>query len=149
MKAILLGAAAGAIIGGTLIQRMLPGSSFGLFCVIVGVAIFVPFIPNLILNRFGKQFNWWVLWDRFKRKTTPAPFKSDWRWMQENTCPVCHEKDSLLGGPSGGASQNVGCANCGQHFTVTPGLGMVVRDGKMSDDRARTVFGIDPEAYVG
>lgn len=85
----------------------------------------------------------------FRREEPEPPFKSDFRWMQENRCPNCHEEDCLIGGPCGGMSQNVGCANCGTEFNVTPALGLVERTGKMPDDRARIVFGIDPEAYVG
>lgn len=111
------------------------------------VLLLAPFLPNLILNRVGKQFNWWVLWDLTKRKATLPVFKSDVDWAREGRCPNCHSA-TLLGGPSGGMCQNTACDTCHEEFNIMYGLGTgpfkVDRSGPLSVDRAR-LFGITPE----
>lgn len=80
----------------------------------------------------------------------PTP-KSDLDWFKEGFCPSCHQP-SLVHGPAGGMSLNVGCANCGDEFNTHWSLGAgpigIERTGKMTDDRARNVFGIDPGSYL-
>lgn len=80
----------------------------------------------------------------------PPTVKTDVEWINEAKCPDCHNQ-SLLSGPSGGMSMNVGCNSCLMEFNVHQGFGTgafaVDRTGKMSVGRAQ-VFGIEPEEYA-
>lgn len=72
----------------------------------------------------------------------------DKRFIERGTCPDCGEKN-LLGGPSGGMSQNVACNNCLMEFNVHHSFGGLLgvdRTGKLSETRAG-LFGISPEEY--
>lgn len=79
----------------------------------------------------------------------PSKPKADTDWIAEGKCPDCHQA-SLLEGPHGGMSQNIGCESCHMEFNVGFGFGtgpfMVDRTGKMSVGRA-AVFGITPAEY--
>lgn len=56
-------------------------------------------------------------------------------------CPDCGNK--LLAGPCGGCSQNMACSNtkCGSEFNGAVPFGGVERNGKISAERYRTVYG--------
>lgn len=77
----------------------------------------------------------------------PSPDR-DKRLIAEGLCPDCGRAE-LLGGPSGGMSQNIGCNHCLMEFNVHHHFGGILgvdRTGKMSESRAGT-FGISPEEY--
>ncbi len=123
--------------------------SAGMWMTIFGAVFVVPFVPNLIAEKvFERRLNWGAIFRRATRDIRPNSTKKPFDLMAEGKCPNCYSKKTLLAGPCGGASQNVACSACGHHFTVTPGLGLVVEDGKMDDGRAKSVFGIDTEGYT-
>lgn len=70
--------------------------------------------------------------------------------INKGECPDCGTEGSLLQGPSGGMSVNVGCQACLHEFNVHMGFGTgafgVDRSGKMSMSRAG-VFGITADEY--
>jgi hypothetical protein len=71
--------------------------------------------------------------------------------VNSGNCPDCRKHGTLLAGPSGGMSMNVGCDACLMEFNVHAGFGTgafsVDRTGKMGVGRA-AVFGITPEEYA-
>lgn len=77
----------------------------------------------------------------------PSP-ERDKRRIEKGECPDCGSKE-LLGGPSGGMSQNVGCNHCLMEFNVHHHFGGILgvdRTGKMNKYRA-AVFGIASDEY--
>lgn len=46
--------------------------------------------------------------------------------ITEGSCPVCSRPEALLGGPSGGMSQNVMCKHCGTRLNVAIGFGSIL-----------------------
>jgi hypothetical protein len=59
--------------------------------------------------------------------------RTDEEWVKSNVCPDCRE-EGFYEGPSGGASQNIICANhaCQARFNVTPFGIDRVGDSKLS-----------------
>lgn len=84
------------------------------------------------------------------RQPADASRERDVERMNKGKCPDCGCEGTLLQGPSGGMSINVGCDACLMEFNVHAGFGTgafaVDRNGKMSAGRA-AVFGISPEEY--
>lgn len=96
----------------------------------------------------------WLSWERgvigveaISKSTEPSPDR-DKRMIADGTCPDCGKKE-LLGGPSGGMSQNIGCNYCLMEFNVHHHFGGILgvdRTGKMTESRA-AVFGIQADEY--
>lgn len=98
----------------------------------------------------------WIVWActgfkvpvRVKDEAITSSPDRDKRMIADGTCPDCGKKE-LLGGPSGGMSQNIGCNSCLMEFNVHHPFGGILgvdRTGKMSEARAQ-VFGIQPDEY--
>lgn len=88
--------------------------------------------------------------------STPAEIadigrRKDCDAVNQGKCPDCGAEGTLLQGPSGGMSQNIGCDACLMEFNIGFGFGtgafVVDRTGKMGMSRA-SVFGISPEEYA-
>lgn len=115
---------------------------------IMGVllALGVTALMLIIISSFRADSRRWVNLEPSEPRE--PSLDRDKRLIAQGMCPDC-EKSELLGGPSGGMSQNVGCNNCLMEFNVHHSFGGLLgvdRTGKMSESRAGT-FGISPEEY--
>ncbi len=63
--------------------------------------------------------------------------KKEKKRLENNTCPNCG--GMLVGGPSGGAAQNIACSQCWSEFNVMP-FGFY-RMGVLAKQRANNVYG--------
>lgn len=111
-----------------------------IFALAIGFTLFARMMLNF--NRVKRP-------ERVVKTFAAWGTKTDADWVNEAKCPDCHS-ETLLAGPSGGMSQNVGCNTCLMEFNVHSGFGTgafsVDRTGKMDEGRAG-VFGISPEEY--
>jgi hypothetical protein len=87
------------------------------------------------------------LLDRLRTFFRPEPEMTDsdkdQKALAEHRCPDCGSIH-LIGGPRGGAAQNVACATCLSEFNIIAFHNILIkRMGKLSPERARTVYGIE------
>jgi ribosomal protein S27E len=95
-----------------------------------------------------------ALWQRLSGGPEPAetkPFSSvkgqtltddEGAALSIGQCPDCRHT-SIVGGPRGGATQNMACGHCGSEFNYVFGFGHRNSDrGKPDHDRLLQVFGI-------
>lgn len=110
--------------------------------IIVAVIVTV-IVAGVIFTKTGKPKS-------TPRQPADAARERDVERINQGRCPECGCEGTLLNGPSGGMSINVGCDACLMEFNVHAGFGTgafaVDRTGKMSQARAR-VFGIDAAEY--
>lgn len=87
--------------------------------------------------------------DRQTRSDPGRQERRDCEAIRKGVCPDCGSAE-LLGGPSGGMSQNVLCNHCLSEFNVHSGFGTgafrVDRNGRAGQARA-AIFGIDANEF--
>lgn len=87
------------------------------------------------------------LFDRFRDFFRPVPGDdrdADQKALDDRKCPDCGSIH-LIGGPRGGASQNIACATCKSEFNVLNMMGQLMlidRMGKLTSQRAK-LYGIE------
>jgi len=101
---------------------------------------------NLFPKSEPRKFNTFNRHEDIAERTDPASQVSlsrDESLYLCNTrcCPDCG--NNLLPGPCGGCSQNMACSNteCASEFNGSIDLGWIQRNGKISAERYRTIYG--------
>jgi hypothetical protein len=81
---------------------------------------------------------------RFRKpEPVPTPQEKVDAALADNRCPDCGER-TLFSGPRGGAAVNMACGTCLSEFNILIFAGpprLLHRMGKLSPERARTVYG--------